>query len=95
MDQLAQGAFVEAVAISSVEASCTGAAERALAGEVERKSILEWSLALRAEIFRGMSQGAVQTFGTDGDSRVSVEGVIADAALVREDSRKKSVGNLQ
>jgi hypothetical protein len=52
MNQFPERAFVESEAVSRIEASGAGAAEGAAAFQIERKSILKRSLALRAEVLR-------------------------------------------
>ena len=94
MDQLPQPAFIEAEAVGSVEASRAGAAEGATAFEIEWKSILKGSLALRTEVIGGESAGRAQTAGADGNARIAVKRDLTDAAFVGKEDRKKSVRNL-
>jgi hypothetical protein len=94
MDQVPQRAFIKAEAVSCIEASGAGAAEGASAFQIERKSILERSLALGAEKFGRKGAGSAQTRGTNRNARIAMQRGITEAAFVGKKDRKKSVRNL-
>jgi hypothetical protein len=94
MDQVPQRAFIKTEAVSRIEASGAGAAEGAPAFQVERKSILERSLALGAEEFRRKGARSAQTRGTNRNARIAMQRSLTETAFVGKKDRKKSVGNL-
>jgi hypothetical protein len=95
MNQLPQRAIVESEAVGRVEVPGAGAAQRAAAFQIERKSILERSLTLGAEVFGGMSYRRVEAIRANRNASISAQGLITDAAFIGEEDRKKSARNLK
>jgi hypothetical protein len=94
MDQAPQRAFIKTEAVSCIEASSAGAAEGAPAFQVERKSILERSLALGAEEFGRKGAGSAQTRGANRNARIAMKRGLTEMAFFGKEDRKKSVRNL-
>jgi hypothetical protein len=94
MDQAPQRAFIKTEAVSRIEASGAGAAEGTPAFQIERKLILERSLALGAEEFGRKGAGSAQTRGANRNARIAMQRGLTETAFVGKKDRKKSVGNL-
>ena len=94
MDQFPKRAFIKTEAVSRIEASGAGTAQGAAAFQIERKSILERSFALGAEVFGRKYAGSLQTRGANWNARITMQSGVTEAALVGEEDRKKSVESL-
>jgi hypothetical protein len=94
MDQVPQWAFVKTKAVRRIEASGAGAAERTPAFQIERKSILERSFALGAEVLGRKGVGSFEARGANRNARIAIKRGLAETAFVWKQDRKKSVRNL-
>lgn len=93
MDQLAQRAFVEAETDRAVEAARAGAAQRADALCIQRKTILERGVAGSAKVLCFKRSRGFEATTANRDPGKPLKRDVADAALGREKKRKKSVGD--
>jgi hypothetical protein len=91
MDQLTQRAFVRSVGIYGVEAAQTHPAQRAASGFIEGKAVDERHTAGGAEVLGNQRGGFGQAGAANRDSRKLLEGLAADAAIVRKNEAGKYV----
>jgi len=94
MNQLAQLVFVEAEGVRRIESAQTAAAQRAPALFIQRESIAKRRAALDAEIFSIQRLGFGQTGAAYRDAGNFLKRLRADPAVVGENQRKESAGEL-
>jgi hypothetical protein len=94
MNELAQRPFIKPKTGRPVETTQTRTARRANTLLIKRKSVDEWRIADRAEILGFQRSGGVQTLFADRDPGPFCEGTITNPAIIGEEQRKNSVGDL-
>jgi hypothetical protein len=91
MNELAQGAFIGAIAIGGIKTTKAAAAQCAAAFFIQRIAILKWRSATSAEELGVERLRFAQAAAAYRNSRNLVERAAADAAIVGKEKGKKGV----
>src|SRR5579884_191507 len=90
MNQRPQRAFIGAEGVNFIEAVEPQSAQRALPGLIQRMPVYKRSAAGPAVKLGGEPLRLVQAAGTDRDTGDFVEGLFANAAVIRENQIEKT-----